>query len=158
MFAFAAVTALVVPRLRAQSAPPWINQDANWAANKEKLQAFGDRFATSDALYKALKQQAHGGKPLTWRQMAEPAYDWSGIYSRSKLSPQFDPDLPFTSGPVSARLTPAGEAVVKAKADHLARTGGEVPTRSATAVRPVCHAGSLNPSSMNSSSRQIRRG
>jgi hypothetical protein len=26
---------------------------------------------------------------------------------------------------VSARLTPAGQAVVKAKADHLARTGGE---------------------------------
>ena len=121
----AASGVLVVTKVRAQNAPPWINQDANWAANKEKLQAFGERFATSDALYEALKQHAHGGKPLTWPQMAEPAYDWSGVYSRSKLSLHFDPDLPNTSGPVSAKLTPAGEAVVKAKADRLARTGGE---------------------------------
>jgi hypothetical protein len=76
-------------------------------------------------MYELLKQQAHGGKPPTWAQMAEPAYDWSGVYSRSKLSPHFDPDLPNTSGPVSAKLTPAGAAVVKAKADRLARTGGE---------------------------------
>jgi hypothetical protein len=121
----ALVGGLAVPGLRAQNAPPWINQDANWAANKEKLQAFGDRFATSEAMYEALKQQARGGKPLTWSQMAGPAYDWSGVYTRSKLSLHFDPDLPNTSGPVSARLTPAGQAIVKAKADQLARTGGE---------------------------------
>ena len=59
-----------------------------------KAQAFGERFATSDAMYEALKQQAHGGKPLTWPQMAEPACDWSGVYTRSKLSLHFDPDLP----------------------------------------------------------------
>ena len=57
--------------------------------------------------------------------MAEPAYDWSGIYTRTKGGLQFDPDLPPQSGPVSARLTPAGQQVVKAKADQLARTGGE---------------------------------
>ena len=125
LIAVAAVAAFVIPRLRAQNPPPWINQDANWAANKEKLQAFGERFASSDAMYEALRQQAHGGKPLTWPQMAEPAYDWSGVYTRSKLSFHFDPDLPMTGGPVSAKLTPAGEAVVKAKADQLARTGGE---------------------------------
>ena len=90
----AAIGVLVIPKLRAQNAPAWINQDANWAANKEKLQAFGERFATSDAMYEALKQQAHGGKPPTWPQMAEPAYDWSGVYTRSKLSLHFDPDLP----------------------------------------------------------------
>ena len=83
LIAVAAVAAFVIPRLRAQNTPPWINQDANWAANKEKLQAFGERFATSDAMYEALRQQAHAGKPLTWPQMAEPAYDWSGVYTRS---------------------------------------------------------------------------
>ena len=103
---------LVIPRVRAQNAPAWINQDSNWTANKEKLQAFGERFATSGAMYELLKQQAHGGKPPTWAQMAEPAYDWSGVYSRSKLSPHFDPDLPNTSGPVSAKLTPAGRSAL----------------------------------------------
>ncbi len=121
----AMVAAVTIPRVLAQNAPSWVNQDSNWAANKEKLQAFGDRFATSEAMYEALKEQARGGKPLTWSQMAGPAYDWSGVYTRSKLSFHFDSDLPNTSGPVSARLTPAGQAVVKAKADHLARTGGE---------------------------------
>jgi hypothetical protein len=57
--------------------------------------------------------------------MSEPSYDWSGIYTRTKGALQFDPDLPPESGPDSAKLTPEGQAVVKAKADHLARTGGE---------------------------------
>jgi hypothetical protein len=38
---------------------------------------------------------------------------------------QYDLDLAADSGPVSAKLTPAGEAAVKAKADQLKRTGGE---------------------------------
>ena len=39
----------------AQNAPGWINQDGNWAASKQELQAFGERFDTSEALYDALK-------------------------------------------------------------------------------------------------------
>ena len=119
----AAVGSLIIPRVRAQNTIPWINQDASWTANKERLQAFGERFPTSDAMFEALKQQAHGGKAPTWPQMAEPAYDWSGVYTRSKLSLHFDPDLPNTSGPVSREATPAGEAVVKAKADLQAHGG-----------------------------------
>lgn len=110
---------------RAQSAPAWIAQDANWAANKAKLQAFGERFVTSDEMFEALKKQAGGGKPLTWAQMGEPAFDWSGIYSRTKLSLHYDLDLAPESGPDSARLTAAGQAVVNAKAEHLKKTGGE---------------------------------
>jgi hypothetical protein len=125
LVAIVAVIAVVIPRIRAQNAPAWINQDENWVANKEKLQAFGQRFETSSAMYEFFKQQARGGTHLTWSQMSEPSYDWSGIYARTKLSPHFDLDLPPASGPVSARLTPAGQAVVNAKADHLARTGGE---------------------------------
>ena len=110
---------------RAQTSPGWIAQDANWTANKAKLQAFGERFATSEQMFEELKKQAGGGKPLTWAQMGEPAYDWSGIYSRTKLSLHYDLDLAPESGPDSARLTPAGQAVVNAKAEHLKRTGGE---------------------------------
>jgi hypothetical protein len=57
--------------------------------------------------------------------MGEPAYDWSGVYTRTKGALHFDPDLTPESGPVSAKLTAAGAQVVKAKADQLARTGGE---------------------------------
>src|SRR6185295_12904336 len=117
--------AAVAYHARAQTSPGWIAQDANWTANKAKLQAFGERFSTSDQMFEELKKQAGGGKPLTWAQMGEPAYDWSGIYSRTQLSLHYDLDLPPESGPDSARLTPAGQAVVNAKADHLKRTGGE---------------------------------
>jgi len=119
------IGALLVSRARGQNVPGWINQDSNWSTNKAALQAFGERFQTSEAMFDALKQQAHGGKPLTWVQMAEPAFDWSGVYTRTMASLQYDLDLPATSGPVSAKLTPAGQAAVKAKADHLAQTGGE---------------------------------
>jgi hypothetical protein len=121
----AVLAAVVVSQVSAQNAPAWINQDENWAANKQKLQAFGDRFETSERLYDAFAQAAGGRKPLTWAQLAEPAYDWSGVYTRTKGGLQFDPDLRPGSTPDSARLTPAGQQVLKSKADQLARTGGE---------------------------------
>ena len=120
-----AIGALLVSRARGQNVPGWINQDGNWQSSKAALQAFGERFQTSDAMFDALKQQAHGGQRLTWAQMGEPTLDWSGVYTRTMASLQYDLDLPGNSGPVSAKLTPAGQAVVKAKADHLAQTGGE---------------------------------
>jgi hypothetical protein len=125
LVAIAAVAAIVIPMVSAQHAPGWIDQDGDWAGRKQELQAFGDRFDTSAALYEALKQAAGGGRLLTWPQMADPAYDWSGVYSRTKGRLQFDPDLPQQGGPASARLTPAGQQVVTAKADMIARTGGE---------------------------------
>jgi len=120
-----AVAALFVSRARGQNTIGWMNQDANWSASKAALQEFGERFQTSDAMFDALKQQAHGGVRLTWAQMGEPAFDWSGVYTRTMASLQYDLDLAADSGPVSAKLTPAGEAAVKAKADQLKRTGGE---------------------------------
>jgi len=120
-----AISALVVSRARGQSSLGWMNQDANWSASKKALQEFGERFQTSDAMFDALKQQAHGGTRLTWAQVGEPAFDWSGVYTRTMASLQYDLDLPADSGPISAKLTPAGEAAVKAKADQLKRTGGE---------------------------------
>jgi hypothetical protein len=125
LVALAALAALVVSMVSAQDAPGWIDQDGDWTANKEKLQAFGERFATSEALYDALARAAGEVKPLTWAQMGEPPYDWSGVYTRSKGGLHFDPDLPPKSGPDSARLTPAGQQALNAKIDQLARTGGE---------------------------------
>jgi hypothetical protein len=119
------ISALLVSRARGQNVPGWINQDGNWAADKAALQEFGERFPTSDVMFDALKKSANGGTPPTWARMGEPSFDWSGVYTRSKLSLQYDLDLPPESGPQSAKLTLEGQAVVKAKADQLKRTGGE---------------------------------
>src|SRR5678815_4655739 len=108
----AILAAVLMSRISAQKAPAWKNQDANWAAAKEELRVYGARFQTSDALYEALKESAGGGKPLTWQQLSEPAYDWSGIYTRAKGGLQYDPDLPADALPTSARLTQAGQAVL----------------------------------------------
>src|SRR5437763_11456232 len=88
-----AIGALVVSRARGQNVPGWIVQDDNWTASKAALQAFGERYQTSEAMFDALKTQAAGGKRLTWPQMGEPAFDWSGIYTRSKVSLHYDPHL-----------------------------------------------------------------
>ena len=122
--ALAAVAYVVFPMLSAQDAPEWIAQDDDWAANKATLQAFGDRFDTSEALYNAFREAAGDAAPPTWAQMGDPAFDWSGLYSRSKLSFHFDLDL-APEAPPSARLTPAGQQVLKQKAEQLAKTGGE---------------------------------
>lgn len=120
----AAVAIIIIRMASAQTVPRWINNnDENWMANRAALQAFGERYETSEALYGAFKQAAGGGKPLTWQQLGEPAFDWSGLYVRSKGS-GFDPDKPRSEG-LSAKLTPAGQAVVNAKIERLARTGTE---------------------------------
>ena len=122
--ALGAIAYVVIPMLSAQDVPEWIVQDDNWPANKQTLQAFGERFESSEALFNAFREAAGEASPPTWAQMGEPAYDWSGLYSRTKLSFQFDPDLAPADAP-SAKLTPAGAQVLKAKAEQLAKTGGE---------------------------------
>ena len=103
----------------------WVSQGENWAQDKAMLQAVGERFDTSWAMYEELKADAGGGKPLNWVQMALPAYDWSGVYTRSKGGLQFDPDLAPNQGPDSAKLTALGQQAVDAKTAHLKATGGE---------------------------------
>lgn len=121
----AAIAALVIPMMSAQEVPRWTNQDTNWSANKAALQEFGERFESSEAMFEALRANAGGGKPLTWAQMSEPAYDWSGIYTRTKGALHFDPDLTMEQGPETAKLTPAGQQVLAAKRAQLTTTGGE---------------------------------
>ncbi len=125
LVAAAVLAAVVISMVSAQNAPAWINRDDTWAVNKQKLQAFGERFETSEALFEALRSAARGGQPPAWQQMGEPAFDWSGIYTRTRGGLHFDPDLPPGSRPDSARLTAAGQQAVDAKAERMARTGGE---------------------------------
>jgi len=103
----------------------WSAQGDNWAEEKAKLQTLGEQFESSQAMYDQLKADAGGGSALTWEQMGLPAYDWSGIYTRTKGGLHFDPDLGPGEGPVSARLTPEGQAVVDAKMAQITNTGGE---------------------------------
>jgi len=104
---------------------PWVSQGPDWAEKKAGLQALGEQFETSWALFESLETDSRGGRPPTWAELAGPGYDWSGIYTRSKGGLQFDPDLAPREGPATAQLTPAGRQIVEAKAAHLEATGGE---------------------------------
>jgi hypothetical protein len=101
----------------------WLDKDANWQASKARLQAFGEQFNSSRALYEYLSEQADGGEPLSWADMAQPEYDWSGIYTRTGGGLSFDPDS--RGNQLSAQLTPAGAAARQRKIDQIAATGGE---------------------------------
>lgn len=107
----------------AQDFVGWLDKGDNWPANKARLQAFGEQFDTAKAMYDFLKRQAGGGERLDWRDMGEPAYDWSGIFTRSGGGLSFDPDIP--AGETTAKLTPAGRAARQAKIDRIRETGGE---------------------------------
>jgi hypothetical protein len=107
----------------------WLERGSDkdaWAVSKAQLQEFGEQFEDSDALFAFLKAEAEGGKALTWDQVAtDPAYDWSGIWTRSGGGLSYDPDIPPPWLEVSAKLTEAGAAARQKKIDHMAATGGE---------------------------------
>jgi hypothetical protein len=106
---------------------PWTSKGDNWAGEKAKLQALGEQYESSWALYEKLRADAQGGQQLKWEQLALPAYDWSGLYTRTKGGLQFDPDLPTGAGagPDSAQLTPEGAKAVQRKREQIAQKGGE---------------------------------
>jgi hypothetical protein len=69
---------------------------------KEQKVELGRQHKTAEALYKALREQAKGGRKLAWNAMP----DWSGVYSRPAISGfTFDPDQPKDSLS-TAKLTP----------------------------------------------------
>jgi hypothetical protein len=116
------VAPIVTPVSRGMA---WNSQAADWAQEKAKLQALGEQYDTAWALYEKLRTDAQGGHQLEARQLSLPAYDWSGIFTRTKGGLHFDPDLGPRSGPDSAQLTAAVAAVLQMKRDQLAKTGGE---------------------------------
>jgi hypothetical protein len=101
----------------------WLDKGDNWEASKARLQQFGEQFDSSIALYRFLERQAEGGDDLNWEEMGKPAYDWSGIYTRTGGGLSFDPDIPASE--TTAKLTPAGAAARQRKIDLMASTGGE---------------------------------
>jgi hypothetical protein len=108
---------------QASAQEDWLPKDAEWSAHKASLQAFGEGFATAEDLYLHLQQAANGGEALDWEQMREPAYDWSGIYTRTGGGLSFDPDI--RANETSAQLTMEGAAARQRKIDLIASTGGE---------------------------------
>lgn len=109
--------------LCAQQAPPWLDKDEDWPASKARLQAFGEQFDSAWALYTFLEEAADGGERLTWEDMAKPAYDWRGIYTRTGGGLSFDPDI--SARETTAQLTAAGAAARQRKTDQINATGGE---------------------------------
>ena len=101
----------------------WLAKDANWNEHKSRLQVFGERFENAWELYAYLQETAKGGDTLTWEDMAKPAYDWSGVYTRTGGGLSFDPDI--RANETTAKLTPAGASARQRKIDLIASTGGE---------------------------------
>lgn len=121
LFAFAIAAPLAV---FAQDVPGWLpNGGDDWADNKATLQAFGEQFDSAWDLYTALETAADGGQSLTWEQMDDPAYDWSGIFTRTRGGLSFDPDI--RASEMTAQLTEEGQARLDEKIQQIQNTGGE---------------------------------
>jgi len=101
----------------------WLDKDDNWPEKKQRLQTFGEQFDTAIELYDFLESSANGGEQLDWQDMGEPAYDWSGIYTRTGGGLSFDPDI--RASETTAQLTATGAAARQVKIDRINETGGE---------------------------------
>ncbi|MCP5144898.1 MAG: hypothetical protein H6978_08750 [Gammaproteobacteria bacterium] len=159
---------LLVPSISGQAAEPlgWLTKDADWAASKSQLQAFGEKFSSASDMYAYLQVTAGGGDTLQWPQMGEPAYDWSGVYTRTGGGLSFDPDI--AAGETTAKLTPAGAAARQAKIDRVNSTGGEYdpisdcrpPGHPRWATEPFLHEFVVTPNQswlMNEMVNDVRR-
>ena len=81
------ITCLGSAVANAQDYVGWIDKGDDWPDSKARLQAFGEQFDTAGDLYRFLYDQADGGDKLDWPDMAKPAYDWSGIFTRTGGGP-----------------------------------------------------------------------
>jgi hypothetical protein len=120
---FATLALLPLATGIAMAQEQWLPKDSAWPEHKAQLQAFGEGFSTAWDLYVHLQEVASGGERLNWDHMKEPAYDWSGIFTRTGGGLSFDPDI--RASETSAKLTTAGAAARQRKIDAMARTGGE---------------------------------
>ena len=77
--------------------------DDDTAAERQKMKELGLKYDSAWALYTALKEQAHGGTPLTWQTVP----NWSGVRTRAKGITEYDPDGPPQGEfPSTAKWTP----------------------------------------------------
>ena len=93
--ALVAVAALLLMSVRAQKP----------VDDKTTKVELGRQHKSAEALYQALKQDAKGGRRLSWARLP----DWSGVYTRARGGITFDPDQP-RGGPPTAKLTPEYQA------------------------------------------------
>ena len=83
------------------SALVWSARAEDPAQRKARMTELGLQHKTAADLYRALEQEADGGRRLNWNSMP----DWSGVYTRARGGITFDPDQrPGT--PPTAKLTP----------------------------------------------------
>jgi len=87
------------------------------AAEKQRMTNLGIEHKTARALYDYLKQQAHGGKALSWQTVP----DWLGVWTR-EASPFFwDPDQGSPTALPTAKLTPEYSKRLMDKLDKVNR-------------------------------------
>ena len=99
-----AATALLVSTLRAEDA----------AVTRQRLIDLGKQHKTAEALYLALKEQAHGGGRL----MPSTTPDWSGVFTRARGGITYDPDQ-GRGEPPTAKLTPEYQAKLAQRIDMV---------------------------------------
>jgi hypothetical protein len=103
------------PAAGSAGAPPAAATPEARAAEKERMTALGIEHKTARALFDHLKQQANGGKPLTWQNVP----DWTGVWTR-EASPFFwDPDQGSTTALPTAKLTPEYNAKLMDKLEKI---------------------------------------
>jgi hypothetical protein len=85
-------------------------------ATKAEMTELGRQHRTASELYKALRQQASGGKKLAAAELP----DWTGIYTRGGIIFNFDPDQGRNRLP-TAKLTPEYEKRLLDKLDRIDR-------------------------------------
>jgi len=85
------------------------------AEEKKRMTELGIEHKTARALFDHLKQQANGGKPLSWQNVP----DWTGVWTR-EASPFFwDPDQGSTTSLPTAKLTPEYNAKLMDKLEKI---------------------------------------
>lgn len=83
---------------------------------KDQLIELGRRHKTAFELYEALRNEANGGRRLSWSALP----DWTGVYTRARGGITFDPAQP-TGGLPTANLTPEYRAKLIKRIDDAKR-------------------------------------
>jgi len=87
------------------------------SAEKQRMIDLGIEHGTARALYDHFKQEASGGKPLTWAKVP----DWTGIWTREAQPFFWDPDQTSMTALPTAKLTPEHERLLREKLDKVAK-------------------------------------
>ena len=78
----------------------------NTLAQRQKMSQIGLKFKSAWDFFEALKKQAGGGQPISWKNVP----DWSGIYTRTKGGTAYDPDGPDQGRVPTGKFTPEYKA------------------------------------------------